>query len=102
MDTKEEIEAFLNKQHTERETKTVEFALRIITLMKEIKDRREDIKVVKSEAKLDGVKVGSVMKIFNKMKQQLKNKDKDTSDEDEILILLREANLIEQIEILIQ
>ena len=76
-------EFLINRDKEETEL-TLQFAKRIIALDIEIKGIKEDQKVIKKEAKDEGVSVQKVTKAINQMKAIMKTNDADLSEIEQI------------------
>lgn len=77
---------------------SIDYALRVLEIEKQIAELKADIAVIKSDAKLDGVPTGIINKTLNKIKKEMKMSDTDLSEEDAWLELFRaNPNIIDKI-----
>ena len=59
-----------------------DYAFRILEIQKQIAEAQADIKVIKTDAKLDGVPVGLVNKALNRIKKELTQSEADKFEEE--------------------
>lgn len=72
-----------------------EYANRILELQKQIAEIQADIKVVKTDAKLDGIPVSIIDKALTRMKKEQKQSEAQKSEEEIWYEKLKEAPEIE-------
>jgi uncharacterized protein (UPF0335 family) len=84
------------KERSEEDIKklTQDFAKKIINLMKQKKDIDKDIKIIKQEAKLDGINAAKVTKYINTLKKELKTNAFDKQEEERIASFLDTEEII--------
>jgi hypothetical protein len=72
-----------------------DYAFRILEIQKQIAEAQADIKVIKTDAKLDGVPVGLVNKALNRIKKELKQTEADKFEEEAWYEAMKENTDIE-------
>jgi uncharacterized protein (UPF0335 family) len=88
MDTSKMVESFIEKRTEEERALTLQFARAILELQLEKKGIDNDIKVIREEAKANGVLVGHVNKAIAQMKKLIKTQDSEIAEEERILEML--------------
>ena len=60
----------------------IKYAERVLSLQKQIAEIQADIKILKGDAKLDGIPVGIIDKALAKIKKEMKQTEVDKFEED--------------------
>jgi uncharacterized protein (UPF0335 family) len=82
---------FLQSRDEEERKLTVDFACRLLQIELEIKALKEDMKVIKEDAKEKGVLVKNVNKVIAQMKRAMKEKTSENVDNDRIYAILEQS-----------
>jgi uncharacterized protein (UPF0335 family) len=82
---------FLQSRDEEERKLTVDFACRLLQIELEIKALKEDMKVIKEDAKEKGVLVKNVNKVIAQMKRAMKEKVTENVDNDRIYSFLEQS-----------
>lgn len=78
------VDQFLDSNKDELEQKTEELLRSLISLEIEKKEIDGQMKILKDEAKADGVDIAKLTKVYNRLKARLKTKDEDLFIEDKM------------------
>lgn len=96
------VDAFLSSKKDFIEKRTTDLIKALISFELEKKEIDAQIKIIKEEAKNDGVDVTKVSKVFNRIKTRLRAKESDLTEEDILEeMILGDIELINEIRILI-
>lgn len=91
MNTETKNNTQINIDNEEKEL-IIDYSKRLLNLEKEIKDVREDIKIIKKEAKDQGVPIAILNKAIKKLKEVEKEKADLTSSEIDLLQAILEED----------
>jgi hypothetical protein len=87
-DLESKVQEFLINRDKEETELTLQFAKALLTLDLEIKDLKSDQKIIKAEAKDNGVSVQKVTKALNLLKAAMKANDSDLLELEQIELAL--------------
>lgn len=82
------VEDFLISKKSKTEQDTINYAKALLDLELQIKEIKEDMKVIRDEAKAEGVDVAKVAKSINEIKKALKAKPSDKFEQEKIMEIL--------------
>lgn len=80
----------ISRDEEEINKKTNEFAERFVNLLKDKANVDSDIKALKDEFKLEGVAVGKVVKVVNKIKRDMKTNAIEAAEQEKLEDMISE------------
>lgn len=98
-----QIDDFLVSKKSKLEEDTINYTKQLLALELQIKEIKDDMKVIKSEAKAEGVDTAKVGKAITALKKTLKAKPADLFEEEKIFeIIENNESIVNDVRMLIK